>query len=266
MFHNFIGQRKIILELTSISENLRRKFEGINILLRGQAGCGKTHLAKDFLENLGRYTFQIPDKTTKYTIIWNENMEKYKYHFIDEVHTVKHIETMYPIMDMKKYVFVFASNEGGILPEAFVSRCFTYFYEDYSLDDISNIVFEYAKSKHIYIEKSLADLFANYSRGNPRIVKNLFDRVMFIINRGYYKLNTKGIMSALKDIGIYDGGYTDIDIKYLQTIQKVNSLSLDSISRLVKLDKDTVLNEVEPFLISKGHIAITSKGRKFIKW
>jgi Holliday junction DNA helicase RuvB len=266
MFNNYIGQKKIILELESIVNDIRLNFSGINILLRGPAGCGKTYLAKEVLESLGKYTYQTPDKSSKYELIWNEKIEGYKFHFIDEIHTLKHIETLYPIMDTKKFLFIFASNEGGELPEAFISRCFTYPFSEYSEDELSKIVNEYAKTKQIYLEKSLADLFAKYSRGSPRISKNLFDRVMFIIHRGYYKLSIKGIISALNDVGIYDGGYTDLDMKYLKTLSQVNSSSLDSMSRLLRIDKNTVINEIEPFLMDKGHIQITSKGRKFIKW
>lgn len=266
MFKSFIGQSKIILELESISLQLKKNFEGLNILLRGQAGCGKTLLAREFLSKLGNYTFQLPNKNSDYELIWNDKMKEYKYHFVDEIHRLKYLEVLYPIMDSKNYIFVFASNEYGELPDAFLSRCFIYSFGDYNLDEISTIVFEYAKTKNIYLEKTLADLFAKYSRNNPRISKNLFDRVLFVINRGYYNLNTKGIISALKDIGVNDGGYTDLDIKYLQTLSKATTLGLDSISRLLKIDKNTLVNEIEPFLLDKGHIAITSKGRKFIKW
>jgi len=266
MFNNFIGQRKIVLELESISNKVNNSFENVNILLRGQAGCGKTLLAKSFLSSLGDYIFQLPNNTSQYELVWNENVSKYKFHFIDEIHSLKHVEVLYPLMDSREYIFVFASNEYGELPEALLSRCFVYSFSDYSLDEISTIVFEYAKTRNIYLEKTLADLFAKYSRKNPRIVKSLFDRVLFIIYRGYYKLDNKGITSALKDIGIYDGGYTDLDILYLQTLKKLSTLSLDSISRMLKIDKNTIVNEIEPFLLDKGHIQINSRGRKFIKW
>ena len=266
MWNNFIGQKKIILELESISQQINNKFENVNILLRGQAGCGKTLLAKSFLSCLGDYIIQLPNKISSYELIWNNEVSKYKFHFIDEIHSLKHVEVLYPIMDSKEYIFVLASNEYGELPEALLSRCFVYSFEDYSLEEISTIIFEYAKTRNIYIEKTLADLFAKYSRGSPRIVKNLFDRVLFIINRGYYKLDNKGITSALKDIGVNDGGYTDLDIKYLKTLSNLSTLSLDSMSRILKIDKNTIVNEIEPFLLGKGHILISPRGRKFIKW
>ncbi len=266
MFEDFIGQKKIILELTAISYNLKERFEGINLMFRGQAGCGKTKLAKLFLSNLGYYTFQLPSKRNSFTFIWDNNAKQYKYHFIDEIHQMKNPETMYPVLDTKQHVFIFASNEYGELPDALLSRCFVYNFEDYTMDEMSDVIFLYAKEKEIHLEKTLADLFAKYSRNNPRVVKSLFDRVLFIINRGYYGLTNRGITTALKDIGIHDGGYTDLDIKYLQTLSKLGYSSLDNMSRLLKIDKNTILNEIEPFLISKEHISITSRGRKFIKW
>jgi Holliday junction DNA helicase RuvB len=266
MFNKFIGQTKIKLELESISQQINNKFEGINILLRGQAGCGKTLLAKSFLSSLGDYTSQLPSKISNYELIWDERIFKYKFHFIDEIHSLKHIEVLYPIMDSKEHIFTYASNEYGELPEALLSRCFVYSFCDYTAKEISSIVFEYAKTRNIYLENTLADLFAKYSRNNPRMVKNLFDRVLFIIHRGYYNLNSRGIISALNDIGIYDGGYTDLDMKYLETLHNASSLSLDTISRLLKVDKNTIVNEIEPFLIDKGHMIISPRGRKFIKW
>ena len=266
MFDSFIGQRKIVLELKSISEELRSKFIGINILLRGQAGCGKTLLAKIFLKNFGTYTFQLPNKNSGYELVWNEDISSYRFHFIDEIHNLKHPEVLYPLMDNKEHIFVFASNEYGELPDALLSRCFVYNFSDYTPEEISIIVFQYARDRGIFLEQTLADLFSKYARNNPRIVKSLFDRVLFIIHRGYYSLNSKGITTALNDIGIYDGGYTDLDIKYMQTLSKLTSASLDSISRILKIEKNTVVNEIEPFLIDKGHIIISPRGRKFIKW
>lgn len=266
MFNNYIGQKKITLELESISLKLLNNFEGVNILLRGQAGCGKTLLAKTFLANLGEFVYHLPSRINRYELLWNEKISDYKFHFIDEVHTLKHMEVLYPLMDSKKYIFCFASNEYGELPDAFMSRCFTYFFAEYTSDEISKIIFEYAKTKNIYLEVTLADLFSQYSRNNPRVVKNLFDRVLFIISRGYYSLSSRGITSALKDIGIYDGGYTDLDMNYLQTLSNLSVASIDSICRIMKIDKNTVANEIEPFLIEKGHIVISSRGRKFIKW
>jgi Holliday junction DNA helicase RuvB len=266
MFEKFIGQKKILLELTAISLNLKEKFEGINLMFRGSAGCGKTKLAEMFLSNLGYYTFQLPSTRNSFSFIWDDKAQQYKYHFIDEIHKMKSPETMYPTLDTKKHVFIFASNEYGELPDALLSRCFVYNFEDYTMEEMSQVISLYAKEKGIFLEETLADLFAKYSRNNPRTVKSLFDRTLFIINRGYYKLNNKGITSALNDIGIYNGGYTDLDIKYLQTLSKLGYSSLDNMSRILKIDRNTILNEIEPFLISKGHINISSRGRKFIQW
>lgn len=266
MYEDFIGQTKIILELDSIYNDIRKTNVGVNILFRGQAGCGKTLLANMFLSSLGSNVYHLPDRKHNYEFIWNEKISSYRYHFVDEVHKLKYPEVMYPILDSGNYVFVFASNEYGELPEALFTRCFVYNFAEYSLDEISEIISRYSRDKGIFLDKSKTDLFAKYSRNNPRVAKKLFDRVLFIINRGYYKLSVKGIISALNDIGIYSGGYTDLDIQYLQALSKLMVSSLDNISRILKVDKNTILNEIEPFLIEKGHITITSKGRKFINF
>jgi len=262
-----IGQSRIVSELSAIGEKLKRDSSlSINILLKGEAGCGKTLLAENFLSTyIGHHTKQIP-ADFKNKFVFPERAYNYRGHFIDECHNITNFESCYPVMDLNRFVLVFASNESGILPDAFTSRCFEYNLDPYSQSEIEEIIMEYAKVLEFKIDKSSAILIAERSRLSPRIAKQYTNRVHFIINNKYRQNNIKGIKTALNDIGVFEGGYTVLDIRYLQTLQRLQISSLTNLSRILKLDKETITSKIEPFLIDRGHITITGRGRKFIKW
>jgi Holliday junction DNA helicase RuvB len=257
---DFIGQDKIVLELSSIYNELKNKKIGVNILLTGFAGCGKTKLAKEFLSLFGDFGIQFPKNTNKFKLFWDGRCEDFRGFFFDEIHLFKNVEELYPILDRKEKIIVLATNILD-LPDALTSRCFILTFEAYSKDEIAKIIYEYSRSKKFPIEMSVADVLASFSRGSPRVAINIFDRALFILKRHYYSYTIKGFCAALKDIGIYEGGFTDLDLKYLSLLKKHKFMSLDNLSRMLLINKVTISQEIEPFLMDKGLIEITSKGR-----
>jgi len=257
----FIGQTRITSELINISSVIKRSGEGINILFTGFAGCGKTTLAEEFLSMFGNYGVQYPSTRNKFCIFWDQRCEQFPGMFFDEVHKFKNIEALYPIMDSRKKIIVLATNLPE-LPDALLSRCFIYTFDDYSEEEIAKIIFQYAKSKKFPIEISVAETLSSFARKSPRTAKNIFDRALFIIKNGYYSNTIKGFLAALKDIGIYKGGYTHLDLRYLELLNKNKTMSLDSLSRVLQVNKTTITNEIEPFLVMKNEIEITPRGRR----
>lgn len=263
MFEEFVGQKRLINELSAIVIGLQKNSqESLNIILRGPAGCGKTTLAETFCEEIsGTYGYQIPRKY--FTM---KGIEIYRCQIVDEIHVVKQFEDIYPWMDCGKYIFVFCTTEFGNLPDPFVSRCIQLNFDDYSEEEITTIVYNYGEKLGISLTRETSKLIAKRSRGKPRIAKNYVKRMKFIIARGYYPFTVRGVNAAFNDIGVFNGGYTDLDMKYLRFLEKVKQASLRTISRSIGVDENTIKNEIEPFLTGKHHIEITSRGRKFVKW
>jgi Holliday junction resolvasome RuvABC ATP-dependent DNA helicase subunit len=267
--NNVIGQKRIKIELSAITSGVKENVQQYaNILFRGEAGSGKTFLAHEFLRNLfgNGYTYQFPSRDNKFSFIFPVQVHQVRGHFVDEVHNIKNIESIYPIMDSQRYIMVFATNLGGDLPEAFTSRCFIYKLDDYTDKEMIEIVVQWSKELKFDLDKETASTIAERARKNPRVAKQYLSRINFIISSGYYPKTVKGVKAAFKDIGVYHGGYTLSDIKYLQFLAKVERASLDTISRALKIDRATILNEIEPFLIERGHISISARGRNFEHW
>lgn len=256
----FVGQERIVKELKGIQDGLRRnREESLNILLRGPAGCGKTKLAEEFCKPFAPYSYQIIEKTFNYK-------ETTRFQIVDEIHMMKNFEQLYEYMDAGLFVFIFCTTESGILSEPFSSRCLQFTFEEYSEDEIAKIAYAYSLEIKLNMAMDTAKLIARMSRGSPRVAKNYVKRIRFMIMSGYHPMSLQGIKSAFKEIGVFNGGYTTLDMSYLKFIQKVGISSLKMISRSIKVDEDTIKNDIEPFLIEKGHIQIGSRGRKFLTW
>jgi len=268
MFDDFVGQQKIKTELTAIVKSLTHNNNGsVNILIRGPAGSGKTLLSFMFLIAIcgDEFSKQVPSKNSN-NFIFEKGLDNLRCHFVDEVHVIKDFTTMYPLMDCGKYIFIFATNEYGELPDAFLSRCVIFNMEKYSDDEIVKLIIKHAKSEKFILTIESAKVIASVSRGSPRTAKLIFKRLRFLIDSDYCKNNEKSIIASLKNIGIYKGGYTDVDIRYLQTLSKLRTASLLTLSRNLGVDKNTLSNEIEPFLLSKGHILLTRSGRQFVSF
>ncbi|KKK98009.1 hypothetical protein LCGC14_2647030, partial [marine sediment metagenome] len=84
----------------------------------------------------------------------------------------------------------------------------------------------------------------------------------------YYKLtwDHRSLDRVLNMIGIYNLGYTSEDIRYLEILRERGTVSLRNITRILQIDINTILREIEPFLIERNHVEITSKGRRLLSW
>ena len=263
MFKGYIGQLKIVRELQAIAYSVKRKRkDSVNIILRGPAGSGKTMLAEEFCKFVcGRYSYQIADNNFSL-----KGYEAIRCHIVDEIHMMKNFEQLYAFMDSGKYIMVYCTTESGDLPDPFSSRCITFNMREYTDEDLARIAVNYAKELGLAMTLATALLVAKRSRGSPRKVKVYTRRIKFMLDNGLYSFTLSGVENAFRDIGIYTNGYTDIDKDYLKFISSITSASLKMISRIIGVDENTIKNDIEPFLIEKGHITITSRGRKFLDW
>ena len=208
-------------------------------------------------------SIQIP---VKGDINW-QALSKFNVNIIDEIHEFRNFELLYPYLDNKEQSYLFCTTEYGVTPEPFLTRCIRFTFEPYLVKDLAKIVRSYSKSRSFTLNSAEAyTLVAEASRGSPRIAKQRYDRIKRMLDYYGQPANVDNIRFVLNKIGIYDFGYSAEDFRYLEFLKNIDASSLDNISRTLRIDKNTIAKEIEPYLLEKGNIMITSKGRKYVKW
>jgi Holliday junction resolvasome RuvABC ATP-dependent DNA helicase subunit len=229
---------------------------GMNILIRGPSGWGKTRMSFMICNYIagGNFEYCLGDKLLFTDVV--------RVHFIDEVHLLEHPEVIYPSMDSGKYVIVVATNDVAILPEALVNRCVEFIFDKYTVPELREIA---RMSLAANAEDNIVDYIVESGAGNPRIIKSIISRLNIILINNQKLLDGISIESfkALLEetFGIKDG----MDImcnRYLEALTGLGgTASLQTISAYLHIDQGTLRFFVEPILLYKNRIKITNKGR-----
>jgi Holliday junction resolvasome RuvABC ATP-dependent DNA helicase subunit len=256
----FIGQDHIMYQLGDILRYLHDTKTGASILFRGASGYGKTELSKKCCK------FLVGDEY-EYCLGNNLRFNRETWvHFIDEVHTLESPEILYPIMDLDRYVFVMATNFDSILPEALTNRCKSFIFSDYSEKELIDIFKSHSKLE--YSENVMKHIIDVAGR-NPRvIVKTFIDTLYMHFHKRREELFNKSEQELIDEIDRIFGIREGLDRTcrdYLETLQNLgNRASINLISGALHLDQNTIKYQVEPVLLYKKLIKITSRGRELL--
>lgn len=212
--------------------------------------------------------------------------------FIDEIHRLNKSveETLYSAMEdyaldivlgkgpgaktvrlnLQKFTIIGATTRIGLISGPMRDR-FGYvqqldFYDEESLGEI---VERTAEILEVKIEKEATEKISMRSRGTPRIAIRLLRRV-----RDYAQVNNDGLITekeareALKMLGVDDLGLNDADRKYLDTIKKIYNggpVGIENLAATLNEDVGTITEVYEPYLIKKGLVKRTPKGRVLLR-
>ena len=251
----FIGQNHIMRQLQFILPDLyRNPDKGANILLRGPSGFGKTKMALDICRYLAGLDYEV--------FLREERPFEFRkrVNFIDEIHKVNNIERFYYIMDEKSKVFIFATNHDSALEEAFVNRCYEFIFDDYDEDELLLIARE---SCNFSCEDSQLKAVIDAANKNPRVIKSLCQRLgTYFRENNIANTNSLDFEELMKSIFRIEGGLDTVCKRYIEAVKNSGGCaSLSLITTILHVDRKTLTDRVEPILITKGLIKITSKGR-----
>jgi Holliday junction resolvasome RuvABC ATP-dependent DNA helicase subunit len=252
----FLGQHHIMNRLGILMPTLyKNPSMGLGILFAGPSGYGKTTLAISSANYL--------TKGHPFTTHLGSDKE---FHFerhvtlIDEVHLMQVPEILYPILDEKKKVLILTTNFSGNLPEALRNRCREYVFTEYSEDELVLMAMENASFKTT-IENYLHLVKA--TNGNPRELKKLVDDFGMYFNQNpsmnTMEVNFEEILANVYEI---ENGINTLCRRYLEVLSDVGGkASLNLLKIILHLDVNVITQEIEPVLLKKGLVQISSKGR-----
>jgi holliday junction DNA helicase RuvB len=270
-FDDYIGQPKAKNRLKAFivgSKKFNKPYP--HVLIHGNAGTGKTTLARIIAEQL--------------QVRWSEllaqdiNVEEFLSAisevdggiiFLDEIHRMKRttVEQLYSLMEdfmwngvmVKPFTLIGATTEIGEIIKTrrpFYERFkLVIELEDYTINDIHKIISKYADKTYPDEPKIDTDLMllAENSRLTPRRGIKLSD---YLFYSGF------SVIKVLEDNDIIDKGYTYKDLKTLKYLKKVNKpVGMDCLSLYLDIPIISYNYEIEPYLIKTECINRTARGR-----
>ena len=252
---NFIGQPHIMRQLAVILPDLFSKGSGTGetLLFRGPSGYGKTRMALLTANYLSGSNF--------YMCLGNNFRldARFWVHLIDEVHLLSPPEILYPILDSRKFVFIMTTNDIAELAEPLVNRTIDLIFSNYTQEELRLIISE---SIHQHLPDPYLDYIIKCGSGNPRICLSLSRRIETLLRSGGDISTLNKFINFIENMmGIRDGLDT-VAQRYIEILNSLGGLaSIDTLSMMLHVDKATIRSQVEPGLMYRNLIRISSKGR-----
>jgi len=288
----FIGQQQARSNLAVFIEAARTRREALDhVLFVGPPGLGKTTLAQIVARELG-----VNFRATSGPVIAKAgdlaalltNLEERDVLFIDEIHRLNPAveEILYPAMedfqldliigegpaarsvkiDLAKFTLVGATTRAGLLTNPLRDRfgipVRLNFYSERELEEIVN---RGARVLGIGMTADGANEIARRARGTPRIAGRLLRRVRdFALVAGATTIDRAAADRALLELEVDAAGLDAMDRRYLVNIAENyggGPVGIETIAAALSEPRDAIEEIIEPFLIQKGFIQRTPRGR-----
>ena len=288
----FIGQAAARANLGVFIEAAKTRGDALDhVLFVGPPGLGKTTLAQivarelgvNFRSTSGPVIAKAGDLAAQLT-----NLEERDVLFIDEIHRLNPAveEILYPAMedyqldliigegpaarsvkiDLPKFTLVGATTRQGLLTTPLRDRFgIPIRLQFYTVEELELIVTRGARVLGIGMSGDGANEIARRARGTPRIAGRLLRRVRdFAIVDGNATVTRSVADKALGLLDVDGVGLDLMDRRYLTMIATSfggGPVGIETIAAALSEPRDAIEEIIEPFLIQKGFVQRTPRGR-----
>lgn len=255
-FGQFVGQKVIKSELDTMLKAASMTHISVqHVLFSGNFGLGKTTLAKIFANMIGDSAY-----VTAANITSEREFPKNKVIVVDEIHTIANEEWLLTIMDKGEQTILGCTTTAGSLSGPLRSRFVSLVLQPYSVEELQVMIKGAMRNLKYTCPEFVSYEVAYRSKTVARTALLLFKRIYDRAILSNKEITKESLSQWFVGMDIDNDGLDNADRAYVGCLSD-KPIGLQNLTAMTGMDRVTIEESIEPFLLTHGFVKRTARGR-----